>query len=397
MRAKRSFACLRAVGASRILRFFGLRRTGPRSPVLRSSRPEESPWRTDEISDRSQLHRRLVRRRRSPRSRRLQPERRQRHLARAAFDAARGGRRRPECQGGVPGVVHDADQGARAGLLQVQGASRAAHRRAGGARDRGEREDPERGPSRGLEVRRAHRVRLLAPADHAGGGARGEPRRGVSHRALPVRRRGGDHAVQLPEHGAELVASQRDRARKLFHTQTIGAGAAQRGAHRRAARRGGTAQGRAADRARRQGDGGGDLRPLGDRGDQLRRLHQGGQGGLPARHGEPQARARVRRRQEPSDRASRCGPRDDGVERRGVDVRMRGAAVHGRLGDGRRRQDGPHHRAHEGVRLEDGAGEGPGAGDLGAGQGAHRELHRGGRGRRRQGARGRAQRQGTGE
>ena len=46
------------------------------------------------------------------------------------------------------------------------------------------------------------RVRVLAAADRAGRGARGESRRRVPHRAVPGRRRGGDHAVQLPEHGA---------------------------------------------------------------------------------------------------------------------------------------------------------------------------------------------------
>ena len=49
----------------------------------------------------------------------------------------------------------------------------------------------------------------------AGRGAGGEPRGGVPDRALPARRRRGDHAVQLPQHGAELVDSQRDRAGQL--------------------------------------------------------------------------------------------------------------------------------------------------------------------------------------
>ncbi len=69
----------------------------------------------------------------------------------------------------------------------------------------GERKGHERSAGRGAEGGGALRVRVLAAADRAGRSARGESRGRVPDRAVPVRRRGGDHAVQLPEHGAELV------------------------------------------------------------------------------------------------------------------------------------------------------------------------------------------------
>ena len=85
---------------------------------------------------------------------------------------------------GVPGLVGDADQGARAGLLPLQDAAREEHRRARRAGHRGERQDRQRGAGRGAQVGRAERVRLLAAADRAGRSARGEPRRRVPDRAL---------------------------------------------------------------------------------------------------------------------------------------------------------------------------------------------------------------------
>ena len=125
------------------------------------------------------------------------------------------------------------------------------HRRAGGAGHRGERQDRERGARRGAQVRRADRVRLLAAADRAGRSAGGEPRRRVPDRALPARRRRVDHAVQLPEHGAELDDPQRHRPRQLHDPQAVGAGSAERRPHRRAAARGGSAGRGAQGRARR--------------------------------------------------------------------------------------------------------------------------------------------------
>ena len=103
----------------------------------------------------------------------------------------------------------------------------------------------ERGARRGAQVGRADRVRLLAAADHGGRGARSHPRRRMPRRALPARRRRVDHAVQLPEHGAELDDPERDRPRQLHDPQAVRAGAAQRRPHRRAAARGRAARRRA--------------------------------------------------------------------------------------------------------------------------------------------------------
>ena len=55
-----------------------------------------------------------------------------------------------------------------------------------------------------------------------------EVSRGVECRVerYPARRRRVDHAVQLPEHGAELDDPERDRARQLHDPQAVGARAA---------------------------------------------------------------------------------------------------------------------------------------------------------------------------
>ncbi len=163
--------------------------------------------RSHEVPRRLQLPERNVRRGRPPRARGVRSERGQRHLPRPALVSARSGPRGRERAGGLPRLVRHDHQGAGPGLLPLQGAARAASRRAGGPGHRGERKDRERGPRRGAQVRRADRVRLLAAADHPGRGAGGEPRRGVPDRALPARRRRGDHAVQLPQHGARTGRS----------------------------------------------------------------------------------------------------------------------------------------------------------------------------------------------
>ena len=158
-----------------------------------------------QVSGSPELRRRKVRRHRRSASRRLRPELGRRHLARPAVGGPRGGSGRARRAGRPARLVGDADQGARPGLLSLQDAPREEHRRAGGADHRGERQDRQRGARRGSQVGRADRVRLLAAADRAGRGARGEPRRGMPDRALSARRRRGDHAVQLSQHGAELV------------------------------------------------------------------------------------------------------------------------------------------------------------------------------------------------
>ena len=70
-----------------------------------------------------------------------------------------------------------------------------------------------------------------------------------------------------------------------MHPEAVRAGPAQRRPHRRAAARGGPAGRRVQRGARRPGGGRGDLRPSRHRGDQLRRLDPGRQGGLPPGHG----------------------------------------------------------------------------------------------------------------
>ena len=173
------------------------------------------------------------------------------------------GRGRRRGSGGarrVSRLVGDADQRARPGLLSIQGAARAEHRRARGAGHRRERQDRERSARRSAQVGRADGVRLLAAADHAGRSARGEPRRRVSRRAISARRRRVDRAVQLSEHGAQLDDPERDRAGQLHDSQAVGARADQRRANRRAAARSGTAGGRVSGRARRTGGGRSDLR-----------------------------------------------------------------------------------------------------------------------------------------
>ena len=73
-------------------------------------------------------------------------------------------------------------------------------------------------------------------------------------------------------------------------------------------REAGLPDGRAPGRARRAGDGRGDVRSSGHRGGQLRRIDEGREDRVPARDGEPQALSRARRREEPSHRDAGRGP-----------------------------------------------------------------------------------------
>ena len=71
----------------------------------------------------------------------------------------------------------------------------------------------------------------------------------------------------------------------------------------------------------------------------VRRLDADREVHLRARHGRRQARASARRREEPHDRAARRRPRYGGRRRRLRGIRERRRALHGHLGDRRRRRD----------------------------------------------------------
>ena len=194
-----------------------------------------------QVSGSPKLRRRQVRRRRRSASRRLRPELRRRHLARAALGpAARWIRpcasRRPPCPAWSATPIKERVQvfyryktllekniDELAALITEENGKIASEARA--------------------EVLKSAELTEFAcslPQIIARRSAGGEPRRRVPHRALSARRRRGDHAVQLSQHGAELVDPQRDRARQLPDPQAVGARAAQRRAHRRAAARGRT-------------------------------------------------------------------------------------------------------------------------------------------------------------
>ena len=98
----------------------------------------------------------------------------------------------------------------------------------------------------------------------------------------------------------------------------------------------GLPDGRVQRGTRGAGGGRGHLRPSGDRGGHLRRLHSGRQAGLPSRHQQSQARPRAGRRQEPSVRPARRRSRHDLHERRRLHVGMHRPALHGGVGDARR-------------------------------------------------------------
>ena len=162
------------------------------------------------------------------------------------------------------------------------------------------------------------------------------------------------------------------------------AGAAQRRPHRRAAARSRPARRRAQRRARRTGDGRGDLRPS-----------------RTSRRSASSARRRWRRSSTAAARrtSSAClalggaknhlivmpdaEPEMTSSERRRVDVRLRRPALHGGVGDdGRRRRPITSSSAWSTIVRGDGARQAHRAGDLARGEGAHRALHRRGRSRR---------------
>ncbi len=250
----------------------------------------------------------------------------------------------------------DAHQGARPGLLQVQGAPRTRHRRARRADHRGERQDRQRSARRNPEGRRAHRVRLLAPADRARRSARGLARRRMPHRALPGRRRRVDRAVQLPHHGPQLDHPQRDRARQLHDPQAVASWcrSARSGSPSCCARPDfpdGVFQvvhgGKEAVEAICDHTGIAAVSFVGSTQDREDRL--------PPRHRDAQALPRARRRQEPPHRHARRRRRDDLGQRRRLDERLRRPALHGRVGDGR----GERHRRDHRDDGPQGEGDGP--------------------------------------
>ncbi len=206
----------------------------------------------------------------------------------------------------------------------------------------------------GARARQDHRRRQgRHPARHRGAGVllrrpasnegRIHRRRRPRHRHLfdaPAARRGRrHHAVQLPRHDPLVEALPGDRLRQRLHPEAVRARSRRADAARRTVRRGGRPSGHSQRRQRRQGRGRRDPRRSRHFGHRLRRLDADRPVHLFARHGLGQARAVLRRRQEPHGRAAR---RRHGPDRRRADgrrLRFGGRALHGGVGGGAGRRE----------------------------------------------------------
>ena len=202
-----------------------------------------------------------------------------------------------------------------------QGALRRTRR--GAARARGDRarlRDPDAPPRPLLRAGLDRDRRLLDPA--------------------AARRRGRDHALQLPGDGAHVDVGAGDRLREHVHPQAVREGPLRIGLRRRAAPGGRDSRRRLQRRPRRQGGRRRDPRASGHRRRQLRRLDADREAHLHDRDGKREARAGARRREEPHGRAPGRGHRDGGRRGGQRGLRLGRRAVHGDLGGGCGRRRG---------------------------------------------------------
>ena len=258
----------------------------------------------------------------------------------------RGGRSRRQCQGRAAGLGRHqpaaprprADEVPRAGRPRLRQARRLPRPRA--------RQDHRRRQGRHPARRGGGGVRLRHPAPHEG---RVHGRRRARHRHLlhapAARRGGGHHALQLPGHDPDVEVRPRHRLRQRLHPEAVGARSRRAADARRIDDRGRTSAGRAQRRQRRQGGGRRHPRSSRHRRHRLRRLDADRRVHLCARLRGGQARAVLRRRQEPHDRHAR---RRHGPGRRragGRRLRLGRRALHGGVGGGAGRQDGGRHAA----------------------------------------------------
>ena len=187
---------------------------------------------------------------------------------------------------------------------------------------------------RGLEVAE---FCIGAPAPAEG---RVHRRRRPRHRhvldAPAARRRRRDHAVQLPGDDPDVEVLPGDRLRQRLHPQALRARPLGAADARRADAGGGAARRRPAGRQRRQGGGRRHPRPSRHRRHRLRRLDPDRRVHLRPRHRAREARAVLRRRQEPHDRHARRRPRPGGRRAGRRRLRRRRRALHGDLGRGAR-------------------------------------------------------------
>ena len=232
------------------------------------------------------------------------------------------------------------DEVRRAGQRERQRARRTALPRARQDRRRLTRRHPAR--------RRGHRVRDRHPAPAQGRVHRGRRRRHRRLLAAPAaRRRRGHHPVQLPGDDPAVEGRPRARVRQRVHPQAQRARPVGAGPAGRVVPRGRPAQGRLPGGARRQGGRRRHPQPPRHPGRRLRRQLRHRAVHLLDGRGQRQARAVLRRRQEPHDRDARrrSRPGRRRTDRRGL--RQRRRALHGdqRRGAGRRGDCGPLARA----------------------------------------------------
>ena len=152
------------------------------------------------------------------------------------------------------------------------------------------------------------------------------------------RRRRRHHAVQLPGDDPDVEVRPGDRLRQRLHPEAVRARSGRADAAGRTDDRGRTSGRHPQRRQRRQGSGRCDPRRSGHRGGRLRRLVLDRRIRLFARDRARQARAVLRRRQEPHDHHAGCrhGPGGRRAHRRRL--RLGGRALHGDLGRGAGRQ-----------------------------------------------------------
>ena len=217
------------------------------------------------------------------------------------------------CQGGAPGLARDV--AVEAGRDHVPDP-----RAARGPQDR-RRDRPHvaaRQGALGRDGRGAARARERRVRDGDPAPAEGRLLRAGVHRRRRVRdpsaARGGrgHHAVQLPRDGPDLDVRERDGLRQHLHPQALREGPRRGARARRAVRGRRAARRRVQRRPGRQGGGGRDPRASRHPGGELRGLDADRALHLHERHGQREARAGARRREEPHDRAARRRRRHGG-------------------------------------------------------------------------------------
>ena len=172
-------------------------------------------------------------------------------------------------------------------------------------------------------------------------------RRRPRHRSLfaapAARRRRRHHAVQFPGHDPAVEMRAGDRLRQCLHPEAVGARPVGADAHRRTVPGSRPAAGHPQRRQRRQGSGRYFAQRRAREGDRLRRLLRDRRIHLCDRLRQRQARAVLRRRQEPHDRDAgrRHGSGGRRADRRRLRLRRR--ALHGGVGGGAGRAEDRRH------------------------------------------------------